>query len=144
MARVSFSTQLTVYEERGRDNTWDLRRQVGMRSITLGCEEDRIGETLWTVTDALALRGDVCLLDLGCGNGVFTDLVFEHCVGGLGIDLSEPLISVAQRRFEQPGRQYLCAELCDYLAAETAPERSTRALCHGAFQCLPVDDASES
>ncbi|MBI3011626.1 MAG: methyltransferase domain-containing protein [Candidatus Omnitrophica bacterium] len=47
----------------------------------------------------LTAGGRVC--DLGCGSGVFTDLLRQHGLQAVGMDLCYPLLAVGQRRFAE-------------------------------------------
>lgn len=61
--------------------------------------QDQIDMIVSAMTAALDLSPDDILLDLGCGNGALTTYFFHRCRGGLGVDFSEFLISVARRNF---------------------------------------------
>jgi len=77
------------------------------------------------------------LLDLCCGNGAITDLIFAKCRGGLGVDFTPYLIEVAKTNFERPpDRLYCLSDACEYAENATHTERFTKILCYGAFQCL--------
>lgn len=39
--------------------------------------------------------------DLGCGSGIFTDLLRRHGLRAVGMDLCEPLLAVGRRRFAE-------------------------------------------
>jgi SAM-dependent methyltransferase len=82
------------------------------------------------------------LLDLCCGNGAITDPVFARCRGGLGVDFTPYLIEVAKTNFERwPDRVYLLADALEYAETTDDTRRFTKALCYGAFQCLPESKA---
>lgn len=51
-------------------------------------------------------------LDVGCGNGAFTDLIFERCapVAVKGIDPSEPQLAYARQRFSGRPAEFVKAD----------------------------------
>src|ERR1700680_448711 len=98
------------------------------------------------IVDAIGKRLDVgphdVLLDLCCGNGAISDPIFARCRGGLGVDFTPYLIEVAKTNFERsPDRLYLLADAQEYVETTDDTKRFTKALCYGAFQCLPESKA---
>lgn len=98
------------------------------------------------IVDAIEKRLDIgphdVLLDLCCGNGAITDPIFARCRGGLGVDFTPYLIEVAKTNFERlPGRVYLLADTLEFVETTEDTKRFTKALCYGAFQCLPESKA---
>jgi predicted O-methyltransferase YrrM/SAM-dependent methyltransferase len=136
-----YNRHIEWYAERVKANPDNLWGQVGS-SERGHAYENRIGQTIQSILNGLQLQESDVLLDLGCGNGALTDRIFDHCAGGLGVDLCDALIEVARAKFEQPSRQYMLADLCGYAATEPRPARFTKGLCHSAFQYLWPDDAS--
>lgn len=87
--------------------------------------------------------GDV-LLDLACGNGALSHLLFDSCKGYLGVDMSEYLISVAKKNFEVlPHYQFLAQCALDYVRQEVRPAKFTKAIIYAGFQYFPAADAVE-
>lgn len=100
-------------------------------------DEGQIQMIVSAVSDNLALTKRDRLLDLCCGNGALSNLVFANCGGGVGVDISEYLIEIAQRDFQYlPERRYELCSVNDYLRQEPNPEQFTKALCYGAFMFL--------
>lgn len=124
--------------EQHPDNLWG---QVGASLRAVG---NRAEQLVNTIASGIGLRAGDVLLDLGCGNGVLTDLVFSRCAGGLGVDVTESLIATAQNRFARHDRRYMLSDLCRYLAIETSPEQFTKSLCEGSFQYLWPEDARKT
>lgn len=84
------------------------------------------------------------LLDICCGNGALTDLLFEQCNGGLGVDFSEYLISVAKSNFASGKlRQYVLSDVVDFCLAPSNSQRFTKALCYGSFSYLEDHQAKK-
>jgi SAM-dependent methyltransferase len=123
--------------------TWpdDLWGQTGAghRNIPGEDSAEALVETLLAHLD---LQKYDVLLDLGCGNGALTNLIFEHCAGGVGADGIAPLIATAKSRFENKTRQFLKRDMLDCVMSLPKPERFTKALINGAFQYLWPEDAT--
>lgn len=120
-----------------RTDYWgQVKRTVGGQPVDAG----QIQMIVAAVIDGLALDEQDFLLDLCCGNGALSDLIFDHCRGGVGVDFSEYLIKIARQDFQQlPGRSYELGSANDYLREEPRPERFTKALCYGAFMFFDAD-----
>lgn len=115
-----------------------VRRTVGGHAV----DQHQIDMIVQAVLTYLDLTRDDLVLDLCCGNGLLTDRVFERCVGGVGVDMGEYLISVARKNFEQsPDKTYVVADAESFVEAEPAPRRFTKALCYGSFSYLSDESA---
>jgi cyclopropane fatty-acyl-phospholipid synthase-like methyltransferase len=96
------------------------------------------------VRNGLQLEYSDTLLDLCCGNGALTDLLFNYCRGGVGVDFSEYLINVAKSNFElHPYKIYKLCDITDFLRNTSAPTRFTKILCYGSFAYLDTKRAKE-
>jgi cyclopropane fatty-acyl-phospholipid synthase-like methyltransferase len=104
--------------------------------------EDSAETLVATLIGQLELQPDDVLLDLGCGNGALTNMMFDRCAGGLGIDGTEAFIKTAKSRFETNTRRFIHQDMLSGLVEAVAPERLTKALCNGAFQYLWPEDAT--
>lgn len=101
--------------------------------------EEQITMIVDAVRGALALGVDDTLLDLGCGNGALSDRFFAHCRGGVGVDFSEHMLSIAHKYFQcLPDRIYQQADIVDFAAESADAERFTKAVCYGVFAYLPA------
>lgn len=86
----------------------------------------------------LKAGGQDHLLDLGCGNGALTALLYDSLASALGVDYSEYLIAVAQRDFQQPDQfEYKVDDAHAYLLKETTPTRFNKVLMYGCFAYFP-------
>ncbi|MGE4192818.1 MAG: class I SAM-dependent methyltransferase [Pseudodesulfovibrio sp.] len=104
--------------------------------------EERVEMIVSAIIEGLDLREDDYLLDLCCGNGALSTRVFARCRGGYGVDFSGELIRVARENFEDSPREtYQLGDVVEYLGLEPRPERFTKVVCYGSFQCLAQDDA---
>lgn len=121
------------------DDLWgQVRRTVNGQPVG----EDQIALIVQALRSGLALRPDDVLLDLACGNGALTSYLFDDCAQVHGVDHSEYLIEVAQRRFAQPGRiSFEVDDVAAWVARAPAPERFTVALCYGSFMFFPAEAA---
>jgi cyclopropane fatty-acyl-phospholipid synthase-like methyltransferase len=96
------------------------------------------------VKGGLGIQPDDALLDLACGNGVLSHLLFDSCVKYLGVDLSEYLISVAKKNFEElPNYQFSVHGAAEYVQQELHPETFSKVLCYGSFSYFSNDDAAD-
>jgi SAM-dependent methyltransferase len=87
---------------------------------------------------ALDLRHGDVLLDMACGNGALSSLLFGSCRGFVGVDASEYLIEVAKANFEQlPEFEFVFRDAAQFVWEEPEPLRFTKALCYAGFQYLP-------
>ena len=122
----------------GEKDYWgQVKRTVNGKPVS----EDQIQLILNAVCANLELRpgGGDTLLDLGCGNGALSQLLFDRIFAFLGVDYSEYLISVAKREFEQlPDFRFDLADVMDYVIGERAPERFNKVLCYGCFSYFPL------
>ena len=115
----------------------DFHHQTLRVTRSGAADEAEISMLVEMLRDGLALGPEDVLLDLGCGNGSITDRLFSRCAGGEGVDFTEALIEVALRYFARPpSRTYLAKGAVEYVSSCERPERFTKVLFAGAFQCL--------
>lgn len=112
----------------------DYWGQVGRTVGGKAVDESQIALIVEAVAKGLDLAAGDVLLDLGCGNGALTDRFFARCGGGLGIDLSDNLIAIANRAFAvPPHRAYQAGDALELVETLNGPERFTKGLCYGSF-----------
>ena len=81
---------------RAPDDFWgQVRRTVQGVPVS----EDQIKLIVSAISSALNMKSADTLLDLACGNGALSYLLFDYCAEYLGVDLSEYLISIAKENF---------------------------------------------
>ena len=98
---------------------------------------DQIGMIDDAITKGLDLRPDDVLLDLCCGNGALTDLIFARCRGGIGVDFTPSLIDIAKTNFERPpDRLYQLADVQEFVDTTDETERFNKVMCYGSFPTL--------
>jgi SAM-dependent methyltransferase len=99
--------------------------------------QDQVAMIADGIVSGLNVEPHDVLLDLCCGNGAITDLIFARCRGGVGVDFTPYLIEVAKTNFEAaPARIYELRDACEYVETTDDTERFTKTMCYGAFQCL--------
>ena len=102
--------------------------------------EAQIEMIVLAIERELALK-DGCfdkLLDIGCGNGALSALLFRKLSSFLGVDYSDFLISVAKRDFESlPDFRFEMADAMAYVLSESEPQRFNKVLCYGCFSYFP-------
>ena len=105
---------------------------------------DQIKMIVETIRSALDMKSGDTLLDIACGNGALSHLLFDSCAEYLGVDLSEHLISVAKANFEAlPYYQFIQQGAAEYVRSESRPERFSKMFCYGSFQYFSYADAAE-
>lgn len=113
-----------------KDYWGQVKRTEGGKPV----DAEQIEMIVSAISDGLALDEQDFLLDLCCGNGALSDLIFARCQGGVGVDFSDYLIQIARQDFQRlPERRYELGSVNDYLRSEAHPERFTKALCYGGF-----------
>lgn len=117
-----------------------VKRTVNGKPVT----QDQIDLIVAAVSGGLGLMADDVLVDFCCGNGALTTLLFARCRGGLGIDMSEHLISVASRHFRRPPHEdFILSEATSYAVFPKDAERFTKGLCYGSFQYMTRSSGRE-
>jgi SAM-dependent methyltransferase len=125
--------------------TDDLWGQVKRTVAGSPVDSSQIEMIVDAIRAELQLVPNDSLLDIGCGNGALSRLLFDSCREFLGVDLSEYLISVAKSRFESlPAFEFIAQGVVEYLRREPMPERFTKGLCYGSFAYFSAPDAAES
>jgi len=115
-----------------------VRRTVYGKPIS----EDQVQLIVQAIKDGLDFCEDDCVLDLACGNGALSRLLFDSFSQFLGVDNSEYLISVALANFAKPPNfDFLVSGAAEYVREEQDPKRFTKALCYGSFSFFTASDA---
>ena len=129
------------------DDFWgQIKRTVNGKPVS----QDQIELIVQAVEQGLGLHADDTLLDLCCGNGALSILLFRRCKGGLGFDFSEYLIEVANKNFAVPGREtYVVGEMLEFCRNPQMREGHkqsdfTKGVCYGSFAYLGHEQAEES
>ena len=121
------------------DDFWgQVRRTVYGKPIS----EDQICLMVEAIRNGLDFHNDDYLLDLACGNGALSRLLFDRISRFLGVDNSEYLISVALANFvKPPDFNFLVSGVAEYVQNEKNPEQFSKALCYGSFSYFSPSDA---
>ncbi|QHG66290.1 class I SAM-dependent methyltransferase [Pseudomonas putida] len=119
----------------------DFWRQIKRTVNGEPVSDEQISMIVAAIRNALQLSPEDQLLDLACGNGALSQYFFNACESFLGVDVSDVLIDVAKRYFEQPKRQFVLADVGEYILSEPYPERFTKVLCYGSFSYFTEDTA---
>ena len=143
MSDASLSYQKLDYDvfarTRPADDLWgQVRRTENGQPIP----EEQIQMIVAKIRHSLILQDSDVVLDLACGNGALSQLLFPFCAELLGVDLSEYMIDIANAHFASPPqRRFLHQDASAYLRDEAQPERFTKALCYGSFSYLTEEQA---
>lgn len=126
---------------RALDDLWgQVRRTVQGTPVS----HDQIMMIVEAIRSALDIKPDDTLLDIACGNGALSHLLFDSCAGYLGVDLSGHLISVAKANFEAvPNYLFTQQGVAEYVRSESRAESFSKVLCYGSFPYFPAADAAE-
>ena len=121
------------------DDFWgQVKRTVGGQAIG----QDQIDLMVRAVCEGLDLAENDVVLDLCCGNGALTDLIFNRCQGGLGVDFSEYLIEVAWKNFQrEPHRRFVLEGVSSFVHSTPEASRFTKILCYGGIQYFTDEQA---
>jgi SAM-dependent methyltransferase len=128
-------------KSRAPDDFWgQIRRTVQGEPVA----DDQIAMIVGAIDSALQLKSGDRLLDLACGNGALSSLLFKSIEGYQGVDFSEHLISVAKTNFEKlPEFRFLASGAAEYVRSETQPTQFNKVLCYGSFSYFSAADAVE-
>jgi SAM-dependent methyltransferase len=132
-----------VYNEYSKncrpDDFWG---QVKRTVNGVPASQDQIDMIVSAVVAGLTLNKQDRLLDLCCGNGALSSLLLKHCKGGLGVDFSEYLISVANANFAAPPDQtYLLRDVVQFCENPVTPDLFSKAVCYASFAYIEHDMA---
>lgn len=121
---------------RAADDFWgQVGRTLGGKAVG----EEQIAMIVQSVLTGLDLGPDDVVLDIGCGNGALTDRIFDHCRGGLGIDLSDNLIAIAGQHFASDTRRYVAGDALALVREIADPGSFTKILCYGSMMYFPAE-----
>lgn len=128
-------------KSRAPDDFWgQIRRTVQGEPVS----DEQIKMIIDAIQTALHLKSDDKLLDLACGNGALSSLLFDSIAEYQGVDFSEHLIKVAKKNFEKfPDYQFVTLGAAEHVRQEAHPEKFTKVLCYGSFSYFPAADAAE-
>ena len=122
----------------------DLLGQTRRTVNGVPVSSEQISLIIDKIHSALAFSPDDRLLDIACGNGALSHLLFDSCAEYLGVDLSEYLILIARKNFEEhPRYRFIQEGAADYVKNEVQPRNFTKILCYGSFQYFPNAEAIE-
>jgi SAM-dependent methyltransferase len=85
--------------------------QVGRTVGGLATGENDLNTTSEAIRAALQLVGDEVVLDLCCGNGLLTKKIAPYCRRLIGVDYSEPLITIAKRCHSFSNVEYMISDV---------------------------------
>ena len=132
----------TQYRDRIRKSGGgDYLSQVGHTEQGRPISNEQFIELFNQITDLLTLAPGDTLLDLCCGNGVFTQKLAKRCQTAVGADLSEDLINIAQTDHAAPNLTYYA---CDARHIDTLPlpaePKFSKVLMYAALQHFGRND----
>jgi SAM-dependent methyltransferase len=139
MSKDKFSFYKEYPKTCAPDDFWgQVKRTVNGVPVS----QDQIDMIVDAVVSELELSKEDCLLDLCCGNGALSTLLFEYCSGGLGVDFSEHLISVANNNFSAPpSKDYILQDVVEFCENPITPHKFSKLVCYGSFSYIEQDKA---
>ncbi|MFC1819350.1 class I SAM-dependent methyltransferase [Thermodesulfobacteriota bacterium] len=115
----------------------DFWGQVKRTINGIPVSQEHIDIIVHAVIEGLQLTKEDNLLDLCCGNGALSTIIFRHCNAGVGVDFSKYLISVAQKNFsDAPRETYILSDVIDFCEEPRSSDIFSKALCYGSFAYL--------
>jgi len=97
--------------------------------------DEQVSLIVTAIKNVLALQCDDILLDLACGNGSLSQLLFPYCSAYTGIDISDYLIGIAKNNFEKPPKfQFLHDSGLNFTKHVAQPDKYSKMLCYGSVQ----------
>ena len=88
------------------------------------------------IVDIMQLSANDSVMDLCCGNGLFTKKVAKHVKTVIGIDFCEPLIDIASTRFLDPNIRYYQGDVryLEKMNANIIPHEVNKVIWYAALQ----------
>ncbi len=119
-----------------KDDYWrQVKRTVNGKPVS----QEQIDLIVNAVRQGLDLQTLDRLLEICCGNGALSSILFEYCNGGTGVDFSEYLISIAKEVFAKKGTtSYHLGDALEF-CAKTHDTTFTKAVCYGSFSYLEFE-----
>ena len=125
-------------------NPEDFWGQVRRTVNGVPVSQEQIDMIVNAVVSGLELGKEDILLDLCCGNGALSTLLFKYCNGGLGVDFSEYLISIANQYFSKlPDQTYILQDAVDFCEDPVSPEKFSKMVCYGSFPFIEHERAEK-
>lgn len=103
--------------------------------------QDQINQIVTAIIKGLDLKDSDVILDIGCGNGALSKLLFDSIRSYLGIDFSEYLIKIAKENFEREGFVFKHEEALSFLNNCKIDKDVTKVLCYGVFTYFATESA---
>lgn len=139
MADHSFSYDAHARTCDEQDFLRQIRRTVNGEPIS----DAQIQMIVEKIKSSLALDPTDHLAEIGCGNGFISNFFFQDAGYYYGTDISEYLIYIAKKYFEQENKyEFHQASALEFVNQYPAPEKFTKFLCYAVFQYFSVTDAT--
>jgi SAM-dependent methyltransferase len=122
------------------DAFWkQVRRTVDGEPI----DEVQIMLIVNAIATGLSLAPTDVVVDLACGNGALSSLLFDKCAGLVGIDISPYLIEIARKNFARsPHYRFYVEDAASYVLHNRDAYIFSKALIYGSFQYFSREDAA--
>jgi hypothetical protein len=122
------------YEERAenleKDDYWgQVRRTINGKPVS----KDQIELIYNQIKDGLQMEGGDNLIDIGCGNGILTNMFKGDVSSIFGVDRSKFLISVAEKVFQSQNIKYALGEVPSVLKKIDYSVGYNKVLMYGVF-----------
>ena len=122
------------YEERAenleKDDYWgQVRRTINGQPVG----KDQIALIYNQIKHGLQMEKEDCLIDIGCGNGILTNMFKDDVSSIFGVDRSKFLISVAEKEFQSQNVKYALGEVPSVLEKINYSKKYNKVLMYGVF-----------
>jgi SAM-dependent methyltransferase len=91
----------------------EFLRQLGKTVSGIPITPEQFSAQLADIRKALNINTNDLILDMCCGNGIITAQLSKVCLFIVGVDFSEPLISIAKKYNMPTNVQYYCMSALD-------------------------------
>jgi 2-polyprenyl-3-methyl-5-hydroxy-6-metoxy-1,4-benzoquinol methylase len=112
----------------------EFLKQIGNTIAGIPISSDQFNSSISDINDALDITSNDIILDLCCGNGIRTYEISKVCNSIIGIDFSQPLITIANKYFKKENITYYCMSILDKKIREIGLEPFTKIYMYEALQ----------
>ena len=128
-----------LVEIKGNDDLlFQVAHTVGGKPISTA----QFNAILFSIKNGLQLTPDDSVLDLCCGNGVFTQELAKGVKSVIGIDCTEPYIANARIFKSAPNIRYILGDVVNIAAWENEinGQRANKVVLCASLQYFTIDD----
>lgn len=118
----------------------EFLKQLGKTVSGVPITSDQFSAQLADIRKALNINSNDLILDLCCGNGIITAQLSKECSIIVGIDFSDPLISIAKKYNMPSNVRYYCMSALDPKIKFITDKPFTKVYMYEALQHFEEND----